>query len=182
MIEFDLSGKILHANKLFFGCDELFANESWGSPAQHVRRGRLQVEPRPCAILGGAETWRAPEAGFKRLGKGGREVWLQASYKPIIGSGGRPYRVLKFATDISARKMQSADFEVQVDAIAKSQAIIEFQMDGTVITPMISSSPHLATRCRRSRASITSCSSSPLFARANNIGASGKTCGAVTSG
>jgi hypothetical protein len=53
--------------------------------------------------------------------------------------------VLKIAADISARKMQSADFEVQVNAIAKSQAIIEFQMDGTVITPIISSSPHLAT-------------------------------------
>ncbi len=69
---------------------------------------------------------------FKRLAKNGREVWIQASYNPIFDESGKPFKVVKFATDITQNKMQSSDFISQIEAINKSQAVIEFSMDGTI--------------------------------------------------
>jgi len=69
---------------------------------------------------------------FKRFGKGGKEVWIQASYNLICDANGKAYKVVKFATDVTASKLQAADFQGQIAAITKSQAVIEFEMDGTV--------------------------------------------------
>jgi len=71
---------------------------------------------------------------FKRIGKGGKEVWILASYNPILDANGKPFKVVKFAMDITEQKLQNADFSGQLEAIGKSQAVIEFQMDGTIIT------------------------------------------------
>jgi methyl-accepting chemotaxis protein len=73
-------------------------------------------------------------AEYRRIGKGGREVWIQASYNPIPGPDGKPFKVVKFAIDVTKAKVAAADFEGQIAAIHKSQAVIEFQMDGTTIT------------------------------------------------
>ena len=43
-------------------------------------------------------------AEYKRIAKGGREVWIQASYNPILDRSGKPVRVVKFATDITAKE------------------------------------------------------------------------------
>ena len=71
---------------------------------------------------------------FKRVGKGGREVWILASYNPLIDENGKPYGVVKFATDVTAEKLKNADLAGQIAAIDKAQAVIEFNMDGTIIT------------------------------------------------
>src|SRR5580658_6942859 len=71
---------------------------------------------------------------FKRIGKGGKEVWIQASYNPVLDENGKPFKIVKFATDISQQKLKNADYAGQIDAISKAQAVIEFKMDGTVIT------------------------------------------------
>ena len=71
---------------------------------------------------------------FKRITKDGREIWIQGTYNPILGLGGRPVKVVKFATDITARKLLSADHAGQVAAIGKSQGVIEFALDGTILT------------------------------------------------
>ena len=70
---------------------------------------------------------------YKRIGKGGKEIWIQASYNPIIGADGKPFKVVKYATDITAQVMKNADFSGQLDAINKAQAVIEFTLDGKVI-------------------------------------------------
>ena len=71
---------------------------------------------------------------FKRIAKDGREVWIEASYNPILDLEGRPFKVVKFATDITAEKRRNADFAGQIAAINKSQAVIEFAVDGTILT------------------------------------------------
>jgi methyl-accepting chemotaxis protein len=71
---------------------------------------------------------------YKRFGKGGKEVWLAATYNPILDMNGKPFKVVKFATDITEQKVKTADYQGQIEAIHKSQAVIEFNMDGTVIT------------------------------------------------
>ncbi|MFT7620793.1 MAG: methyl-accepting chemotaxis protein, partial [Planctomycetota bacterium] len=73
-------------------------------------------------------------AEYKRIGKGGKEVWIQASYNPIMGLNGKPAKVVKYATEVTEQKLVTADFEGQLAAIGKSQAVIEFEMDGTIIT------------------------------------------------
>jgi methyl-accepting chemotaxis protein len=69
---------------------------------------------------------------YKRIAKGGREVWVQASYNPIADMSGKPFKVVEYATDITEQKTRNADFEGQLAAIGKSQAVIEFELDGTV--------------------------------------------------
>ena len=71
---------------------------------------------------------------FKRVAKGGRPLWIQASYNPLMNARGKPYKVVKFATDITDQKLRNADYEGQLKAIHKSQAVIEFNLDGTIIT------------------------------------------------
>ncbi|WP_186647261.1 methyl-accepting chemotaxis protein [Fluviispira vulneris] len=67
---------------------------------------------------------------YKRIGKGGKEVWIQASYNPILDLNGKPYKVVKYASDISLQKLKDA----QLEALSKAQAVIEFNLDGTIIT------------------------------------------------
>jgi methyl-accepting chemotaxis protein len=69
---------------------------------------------------------------FKRAAQGGREVWLQASYNPIPDASGKPFKVVKYASDVTAQMARNADVEGQLAAIDRGQAVIEFDMDGTV--------------------------------------------------
>ena len=69
---------------------------------------------------------------YKRVGKGGREIWIQASYNPIPDASGKPFKVVKYATDVTEQMVRNADLAGQLAAIGKAQAVIEFDMDGTV--------------------------------------------------
>jgi methyl-accepting chemotaxis protein len=71
---------------------------------------------------------------YKRIGKGGKEVWILASYNPVLDEKGEAFAVVKFATDVTQQKLQAADVGGQLAAIGKSQAVIEFNLDGTIIT------------------------------------------------
>jgi len=71
-------------------------------------------------------------AEYKRFGKGGREVRIQATYNPIFDLEGKPCKVIKFATDIIKESRRNADFAGQVEAISKSQAVCKFNLDGSI--------------------------------------------------
>jgi methyl-accepting chemotaxis protein len=71
---------------------------------------------------------------YKRIGRGGTEIWIESSYNPILDAHGKPFKVVKYATDITRQRLQAADYAGQIDAIQKSQAVIEFKLDGTIIT------------------------------------------------
>lgn len=134
VIEFDLNGRILSANANFLAAigytlDEIkdkhhsmFVDAAERDSQQYrdfwdrLRRGEPQI------------------AQFRRIAKGGREVWIEASYNPLLDSAGQPYRVVKFATDITQNRMELADLRGQADAIRRSQAVIEFALDGTILT------------------------------------------------
>jgi len=133
VIEFHLDGTIVHANDNFLQTLGYTLEEIQGKHhAMFVDAGYAQSrEYRDFwANLGRGEF----EAGqYRRLGKGGREIWIQASYNPVFDSHGRPYKVVKFATDITAQKFQAADFAGQLAAINKSQAVIEFDLEGRIL-------------------------------------------------
>src|SRR3984885_10397486 len=133
VIEFGLDGKILHANKNFlktlgYSLEEIKGNHHSMFVDAAYRQSpdyRLFWEK-----LGRGEY----DAGqYKRIGKGGRVVWIQASYNPVLDQNGKPFKVVKFATDITEQKLRNADYEGQIAAISKAQAVIEFTLDGKVI-------------------------------------------------
>jgi methyl-accepting chemotaxis protein len=134
IIEFNLDGTVVTANENFL---HIFGYELDEVVGKHHR---MFCEPEYAASDAYGEFWKklsrgeCHEAEFKRLAKGGREIWLQASYNPIFDKDGEPVRVVKFATDVTASKLLNAEFEGKVQAIDRAQAVIEFELDGTVIT------------------------------------------------
>jgi methyl-accepting chemotaxis protein len=70
---------------------------------------------------------------FRRVGRGGKDVWLQASYNPVFDKSGKVVRVVKFATDITEEKLRVSQFEAQIKAISKAMAVITFLPDGTIV-------------------------------------------------
>ena len=133
VIEFDLDGHVLNANANFLAALGYTLDEIKG------KHHSMFVEPAYRASVEYREFWAALNRGeyqaaeYKRLGKHGKEVWIQASYNPILGPDGKPYKVIKFATDVTQQKLVNADYQGQLNAIGKSQAVIAFNMDGTII-------------------------------------------------
>jgi len=134
VIEFNMDGTIITANDNFLNCLGYRLDEVQG---QHHR---MFAEPSYADSNEYRAFWEKLNQGkfdsgeYKRLGKGGKEVWIQASYNPILDKNGQPFKVVKFATDVTKEKLRNAEFEAMIDAIGKSQGTIEFNMDGTVIT------------------------------------------------
>ncbi|MFK4490889.1 PAS domain S-box protein [Bradyrhizobium sp. USDA 336] len=134
VIEFKLDGTIVSANENFckalgYSLDEIKGKHHSLFVAEADRNSPPYREF--WAALNRGE-YQAGE--FKRIGKGGREVWILASYNPLLDENGKPYGVVKFATDVTAEKLKNADLAGQIAAIDKAQAVIEFNMDGTIIT------------------------------------------------
>ena len=76
-----------------------------GQAPQHVRRSRPSATAPRIGSSGPSSTAASIRPReYKRIGKGGREVWIQASYNPILDPNGKPFKVVKFATDITAQK------------------------------------------------------------------------------
>ncbi|MFX6918907.1 PAS domain-containing protein, partial [Acinetobacter baumannii] len=70
---------------------------------------------------------------YKRIGKDGKEIWLQATYNPVLDERGKPIKVVKFASDITEQTIRNADLSGQIEAINKAQAVIEFSLDGKIL-------------------------------------------------
>jgi PAS domain S-box-containing protein len=101
---------------------------------------RLFCDPTYAASPEYAAFWAKLDRGefdagvYRRIGKGGNIVWIQSSYNPIFDANGKPYKIVKFATDITVEKNRTAEFEGTMAAIGKVLAIVEFALDGTVLT------------------------------------------------
>jgi len=134
VIEFGLDGKVLQANANFLRLTGYQADEVVG------RHHRMFVESAFASSAEYLAFWERLARGehesgeYKRLGKDGREIWIHATYNPVFDPNGRPVKVVKFATDVTAHKLRSAEFEAKVAAIDKGQAVVEFDLDGNVLT------------------------------------------------
>jgi methyl-accepting chemotaxis protein len=133
IIEFTPDGTILGANEAFLRLVGYTAEEIAG------RQHSLFMDSAEAAQEAYRAFWRnlaagqAQRAEFRRIAKGGREIWIQAAYCPVRNAAGRTASVIKIATDVTARKLQDADFAGQITAIHRSQAVIEFAPDGTIL-------------------------------------------------
>ncbi len=132
VIEFDLKGNITAVNDNFAAVTgysdkeivgnhhSMFVDSAYKSSAEYKTFWDK---------LGRGET----QAGqYKRIGKGGKEIWLQASYNAIFDMNGKPFKVVKYATDITEEKLRNADFEGQLAAINKVMGVIEFDLKGNI--------------------------------------------------
>ncbi|HPF39994.1 MAG TPA: methyl-accepting chemotaxis protein [Phycisphaerae bacterium] len=132
VIEFELDGTIIWANDNF--CNALGYDLSEIQGKHH----RIFVEDDYAKSPDYKAFWKKLGAGefvadeFKRITKDGGEIWIQASYNPIFDENGDPFKVVKYATDVTEQKLRNADFEGQIDAVGKAMAVIEFNLDGTI--------------------------------------------------
>ncbi len=132
IIEFQLDGTILSANENFCQTMGYTLSEIIG------KHHSIFVDPEERATPAYAEFWARLARGefdrrrYRRLGKGGREVWIEASYNPVF-RGGKPYKVIKIATDITAQRLVSAENAGKINAISRAQAVIEFTPTGEIL-------------------------------------------------
>ena len=134
IIEFELDGTVISANENFL---RMFGYELDEVVGKHHR---IFCDPGYAESPQYVEFWQKLGRGeydaaeFKRLAKGGEEIWLRASYNPVFDQAGKPVKVIKFATNVTASKLQTAEYEGKIEAINRVQAVIEFELDGTVIS------------------------------------------------
>lgn len=133
VIEFDKSGNIITANDLFLQTTGYALSEIQGKHHQmfvpQKKRGTKEYQ----------QFWHALGKGefkqnkYLRVSKQGDYIWLQASYNPILDENGQVIKVVKFATDITAQTNRNIDLENQFIAINRALAVIEFDLNGTIL-------------------------------------------------
>ncbi len=134
VIWFDLDGKILDANQNFLNTVGYELSEIVGQhhsifvPKDQVHSAEYKQF---WAKLSRGETHSGK---FERMSKTGDTIWIEASYNPVLDEDGNPVKVAKFAIDITETRKKAVDAEGQIDAISRSQAVIEFSLDGKILT------------------------------------------------
>jgi len=132
-IEFDTKGNILKANKNFLDVVGYKLEEITG------KHHRMFVESSFANSTAYTKFWADLNEGknqaaiFKRISKDGHEVWIQAVYAAVKDEIGTVMKVIKIATDVTKQELEKSDFKGQIEAISKSQAVIEFNLDGTIL-------------------------------------------------
>ena len=134
VIEFDLDGTILTANDNFLNAMGYRLDEVQGKHHRIFVAPDYAGSPEYKTFWDELATGRYHSGEFRRLTKKGHEVWIQASYNPILGASGQPVKVVKFASDVTAAKLAASDSAGQLEAISKSQAVIAFEPDGTILS------------------------------------------------
>ena len=133
IIEFGLDGAVITANENF--CRTL----GYTLPEIVGKHHRIFVDPVDSQSADYTEFWAKLARGefdqrqYKRIRKDGGEVWIQASYNPVFRRG-KPYKIVKFATDITAQKLKTAEDAGKLNAISRAQAVIEFTPNGDILT------------------------------------------------
>ncbi|KAA8702319.1 methyl-accepting chemotaxis protein [Pseudomonas proteolytica] len=134
VIEFDLQGSVLRANDNFLKTMGYRADQVVGQPhrlfctqafARSADYGQLWTQLRNGQFQSGT---------FERVAADGHSVWLEASYNPVRDQAGRVVKVIKYALDVSARMQAESEANAKLEAIDRAMAVIEFNLDGTIIT------------------------------------------------
>ncbi|WP_106754868.1 methyl-accepting chemotaxis protein [Pannonibacter carbonis] len=134
VIEFRPDGTIIAANENFLRLMGYSLAEIVG------RHHGIFVDPDEARTADYRKFWVSLTEGkhvsqeFLRRTKSGQEVWIQASYNPVLGKDGKVESVIKVASDITEAKLRAINDAAKIDAINRSGAVIEFEPDGTIIT------------------------------------------------
>ncbi|EAO7333069.1 energy taxis response protein CetZ [Campylobacter jejuni] len=134
VIEFTTDGVILEANQNFLTTMKYSLSEIKG------KHHSMFCLPEVVNSSAYSDFWKDLRDGkarsglFRRIAKGGIDVYLEANYLPISDNNGYVYKIIKFANDITQRHYEMLDLKNTIAAANRSMAIIEFKPDGTIIT------------------------------------------------
>ncbi|WP_259642029.1 PAS domain-containing methyl-accepting chemotaxis protein, partial [Pseudomonas syringae] len=134
VVELGLDGKILRAN------DNFLAAMGYRAEELATKTHRDFCEPEMLRSREYADLWASLKAGkfisgtFKRVGKNGHSVWLEASYNPVTDAQGNVVKVVKYALDVTTRVMLENETSSKLAAVDRAMAICEFEPNGNVIT------------------------------------------------
>ena len=132
-VEFNIAGNVVVANDNFLKVMGYRLDEIVGKHHQ------IFVDANDAKSGGYAQFWSDLNAGLsksevaKLIAKDGRELWIQSVFAPVKDEMGRVVKIIKIATDVTVQRLNNADFEGQLAAVGQSQAIIEFNLDGTIL-------------------------------------------------
>jgi methyl-accepting chemotaxis protein len=130
--EFGMDGRILNANENFLNVMGYALEEIRGQHHSVLVDPAARQDPEYRALWDKMARGEFEGGQYRRVSKDGWEVWMQASYNPIADAHGKLVKVVEYATDITEQKLRTADYEGQLAAIGKAQAVIEFNVDGTI--------------------------------------------------
>lgn len=133
VIEFTLDGYITHANENFLNVMGYTLEEVVGQHHSMFCEPSFEQSAAYVDFWADLASGKIERAEYKRMAKGGREVWINASYNPVLDIEGRVHKIVKFATDVTAEKARTAELAGLVDAMQKAQAVVEFDMDGLLV-------------------------------------------------
>jgi diguanylate cyclase (GGDEF)-like protein/PAS domain S-box-containing protein len=130
---FDLEGNLIDANENFLSATGYKFADVRG------KHHRIFVDQRSTKSAEYQSFWdgflrgETQSGEFKRICKDGSEIWMQATYTPILDMNGKPFKVVKYATDITAEKLAEADYRGQIEAIDKMEGVAVLKLDGTIV-------------------------------------------------
>jgi methyl-accepting chemotaxis protein len=133
VIEFDLTGKILAVNENFAKVTGYDAKEIVGQHHSMFAPPEVKVSQDYKTFWENLAKGIAKDGLFKRVGKRGNEIWLQASYNPILDLNGKPFKVVKYATDVTEFKLKELENDAKVTSLDKAYGVIEFDLTGNVL-------------------------------------------------
>ncbi|MGU9979922.1 PAS domain-containing protein [Phreatobacter sp. HK31-P] len=134
IIEFEPDGKIVTANRNFLDALGYTLGEIEGKHHSMFVDAGERDSAAYRSFWDELRAGKFQQAEYKRIGKGGKEIWIQATYNPLLNASGKAYKVVKFATDVTAEKLKNADVQGQLQAIHRAQAVIEFDLTGKILT------------------------------------------------
>ncbi|HAS39047.1 MAG TPA: hypothetical protein DCS93_01145 [Microscillaceae bacterium] len=132
-VEFDLKGRIMHANPLFLDLMDYQMDSLIG------KHHRMFLEEREANTVEYEAFWNNLTSGstqsgeYLRVGNRGKRVWLRASYTPVKGMDGTPFKIIMLAVDITQERALRQDLDNQMLAINKSNAVVELDVEGNVL-------------------------------------------------
>jgi methyl-accepting chemotaxis protein len=130
--EFGMDGRILGVNENFLNVMGYALEEIRGQHHSVLVDPAARQTPEYRALWDKMARGEFEAGQYRRVSKDGWEIWVQASYNPIADAQGKLFKVVEYATDITEQKLRTADYEGQLAAIGKAQAVIEFNVDGTI--------------------------------------------------
>ncbi len=131
--EFDARGGILTANRKFLELTGYSLEQIQGQHHKLLVSAKYAASPEYINFWEQLGQGNHRSGEFRSLKKGGSVIWLQATYSPVLNEDGRVVKIILFATDITEQKQQALDYLGQVEAIRKSNAVVEYNMEGQVL-------------------------------------------------
>ena len=134
VIEFDPQGNVLRANDNFLNTMGYRAEQVVGKPHRMFCTPAFARSTEYHQLWSNLRNGQFQSGTFERQASNGESVWLEASYNPVRDEAGHVIKVVKFALDVTPRLQAESEASAKLEAIDRAMAVIEFNLDGTIIT------------------------------------------------